>query len=739
MWRPRGHCHPVAMPESGEESPHASRRGRGVVGTTAWLVLLVLAVTSLGFVASRAEAVPRQGPLRQDTAAAQRAVEALLAPDTSPDALALLPPDFTEVTGVVPGAAPARDGSVRAVHVDGGCSTPWGDDNTRWDFGAACRSHDLGYDLLRYAEKKGQPLGPEVRKALDDRLSTDMHATCEHNPRGSQRLCETVASVYSAGLVVNSWHQRWGPPVGEPIVPLLAGVAAIGLLLSYRLRGWLRASRYRPKHRAAAPVRRRPVPGRHWTLLGVGSIGLLVLGESSVALASWVGAGQNWLWPLTWVAQLSFVFFFAGGHANARCWLAVTGSGGGYREYLAHRAGWLLRLMLVFAVVAFAVPIALELLRIPEGTAGVVMRIALHPLWLLGLYVLTVVATPAMFSLYRRAPLAVPLLALAAVLALAEWSAAGLGVTLLRDLAALALALLAQQLAFAHYEGRRPRPWVLGVVAVAGSGVLAAGVASGVIPLTMLGTPGAAPSLSGPVLPVLLLGAVQLSVFGLLRGPLSGLAARSGTLRLAGFAARAPMSLYLVFLSAMLLLVAAVYLPGRLGPDLAWLLRPRPLLALALLAGPAALVFVWFERHLGHRPPPFPAWRHVPRGLDRFLAHAATAAGIGYATVGVFGFALTSFGGAEVTVLPGLLLDPVQSLVQLLLGMALLHSVRTGVSSAPGTWLLAALACVPPLLFASAVPEADVVGVAVHVTTGALAVAAAVLSGFFSPSRTAGS
>ncbi|NIJ10983.1 hypothetical protein FHU38_001327 [Saccharomonospora amisosensis] len=724
------------MPEQGEESPHASRRRHGVVGTTAWLVLLVLAVTSFGFVASRAEAVPQHGPLRQDTAAAARAIEALLAPGPSADALTLLPSDFTEVTGVIPGSAAARDGSVRAVHVDGGCSTPWGDDNTRWDFGTACRSHDLGYDLLRYAEKKGQPLGPQVRKALDDRLSADMHATCRYNPQDSRQLCEAVASVYSAGLVVNSWHQRWGPPVGEPIVPLLAGVAAIGLLLAFRLRGWLLARRHRPKPRAVAGAPRTPVPGRRWTLLGVGSIGVLMLGESAVALASWVGVGQGWLWPLTWVAQLSLLFFFAGGHANARCWLAVVESGGGYREYLAHRASWLLRLTLVFAVVAFLVPIALELLRIPEGTTAVVMRIALHPLWLLGLYVLTVVATPAMFALYRRAPLVVPL-ALAAVLVLAEWLAAGLGLIPLRDLAALVLALLGQQLAFAHHEGHSPRRWVMGVVAVAGSGALAAGAVSGVVPLTMLGTPAAAPSLSGPALPVLLLGAVQLSVLGLVRRPLSGLAARPWTLRLAGFAARAPMSLYLLFLSGMLLLVAAVYLPGRFGTDLAWVLRPRPLLALALLTGPAAMVFLWFERHLGHRPPPLPTWRPVPAGLDRFLARAATAAGIGYSTAGIFGFALTSFGDTEITVVPGLLLDPVQSLVHLLLGMSLLHSVRTGVSSAPSTWLLTALACVPPLLFASTAPDADAIGVAVPVATGALAVAAAVLTGVFSPSRAA--
>ncbi|MFD2399373.1 phospholipase A2 [Prauserella oleivorans] len=357
----------------------------------------------------------------------------------------------------MPGQAAALDGTVRAVHVDGGCSTPWGDDDTRWDFGTACRSHDLGYDLLRYAEKKGHPLGPEVREALDDRLSADMHAACAHNPQDSASACEAVASVYSAGLVVNSWHQRWGPPVGEPIVPMLAGVAVIGFLLSFRLKGWLVARRARPRI-ARTVLPSPPAPAGRWTLLGVAAIATLVLGESAVALARWAGAGEHWLWPLTWMAQLAFVFFFAGGHSNLDGWLRVRRAGGGYREYLAHRTSWLLRMALVFAVVAFAMPTALELLTIPEATVEVVVRIALHPLWLLGVYVLTTVATPAMHTLHRRAPIAVALLLLG-TLGLLLLAADRHASPVLDGTAVVALALLAQQLAFAHADRPGRRSW----------------------------------------------------------------------------------------------------------------------------------------------------------------------------------------------------------------------------------------------------------------------------------------
>lgn len=92
--------------------------------TSAWLLALTLALLGFGFVASRPAAPPDQGPRTGVAAAAQRAVEALTRPGSRATALNLLRADFTQVTGVVPGELPARDGTVRAVRVDSGCSTP---------------------------------------------------------------------------------------------------------------------------------------------------------------------------------------------------------------------------------------------------------------------------------------------------------------------------------------------------------------------------------------------------------------------------------------------------------------------------------------------------------------------------------------------------------------------------------------------------------------------------------------
>ncbi|WP_158888253.1 phospholipase [Amycolatopsis anabasis] len=705
------------MTTAADALPPVPRAVRRPLWTSAWLLLLTLAVLGFGVVASRPAVLPDHGAPTGGPAAAQHAIEALLAPGPSADALTRLPADFTQVTGIVPGAMPARDGTVRAVHVDGGCSTPWGDDNTKWDYAVPCKAHDLGYDLLRYADRMGQPLAPWVREALDDRLSTDMHATCGINPMNSPGTCDVVASLYSAGLVVNSWHQRWGPPIGEPIGPMLAGVAVIACLLAFRLRGWLRVRRAGPRvavqARAVATDRARP-----WAFLGVASVVLLILGESAIALARWAGADESWLWPLTWLAQLAPLFFFAGGRANAAGWRAARAAGGGYRQYLAHRASWLLRPALIFVVVALVVPMALELLGIPPGTNTTVMRIALHPLWLLGVYLLTVVATPVLLALHRRAAVLTPLALLALVVG-AELSASWTDSQLPRYAGALGLALLAQQAAFGHARPRT-RSLVLGVLI--GLTALVLLVTLGGASANLLGAPGAPPALAAETLPVLALGLAQLCLFGLCARPLARLAAHIRVARAVRFALRAPMSLYLGFLAAMLALVTIVYLPGRLDDDLAWLTQPRSLMAFALLAVPAAAVFWWFERHTdGHAPAQPGEYRPAGR-LGAVLGHSAVGLGIGYATVGVFGFALTRFGVD--TFLFGLRLNPIQNLVLLLLGVFLLHAARIGASSATSTWVVTGLACVPALLSA-ADGETGPLTVAVPAVTAALAVAAA--------------
>jgi hypothetical protein len=119
---------------------------------------------------------------------------------------------FRAVMGYRPAAARlAGDPGVRAVKPAGACSSPLG--ATTFRFGLACKAHDLGYDLLRFAARTGRPLGPQARRRLDDQLERDLRAQCAASRHGAARgACDALAAVYADGARLNSWRQRYGTP-----------------------------------------------------------------------------------------------------------------------------------------------------------------------------------------------------------------------------------------------------------------------------------------------------------------------------------------------------------------------------------------------------------------------------------------------------------------------------------------------------------------------------------------------
>ena len=93
----------------------------------------------------------------------------------------VLPADFASVMGYVPAEEAGPDGRLLAVRSDATCSSPFG--GTRYGFDQACRVHDLGYDLLRYAARTGQPLGSSARQALDAAFGERMRRALRHRLR----------------------------------------------------------------------------------------------------------------------------------------------------------------------------------------------------------------------------------------------------------------------------------------------------------------------------------------------------------------------------------------------------------------------------------------------------------------------------------------------------------------------------------------------------------------------------
>jgi hypothetical protein len=152
-----------------------------------------------------APAADAAGPASRPAAAA--AVRAL----TTPGTVAAIPADFRAVAGY----SPARvDGMLVAPH--GSCSSPV---PLPAEFDTACKAHDLGYDLLRYADRTGAPLGPWARQELDRALAERMHTACVQRPQLLPRArCAVLAEAAEIAVDLNSMRQDYGVPVVEDFV-----------------------------------------------------------------------------------------------------------------------------------------------------------------------------------------------------------------------------------------------------------------------------------------------------------------------------------------------------------------------------------------------------------------------------------------------------------------------------------------------------------------------------------------
>jgi hypothetical protein len=675
-------------------------------------VAIVLAAAGFAVIASRPDP-PRYEPPTGDVAKVAQAIEDQLDPEAGRDPIAELPADFERVSGLEPVHMKAPDGTTRAVAPDGDCSSPWG--ATQWDYSVGCKAHDLGYDLLRYAEAKGQPLSPDLRERLDDRLSADMHAQCRYNPLGSPGTCEVVASIYTAGLVVNSWHQRWGPPRNEPVGVWSIAMIVIMLLIMARAPGIARKGvpgRVRPVQHRPVLTETEQAQAHSMSLLRILSLTGVVLGESLLAFTMRGDSEPAWAWPLTWLLQLVPLFFLAGGHSNLLAWRAMEGH---YVSYVVSRVGWLIRPVLAFVIAWLVIPLSLELLKVPESGVAAFSRIIVQPLWLLGLYVLVVACTPLMHRLHRTLPAGTPLALLAGVVGLGF-----VGGSVAAHIGGVLVALLFAQLAFHYADGTLwaiPRSVLVTVAAVAFAGLVLLTV-FGAQPKLQLAEPTGyaafAPSLAG----VLLIGIVQTVLVALPREAGLRAFATSAPARVAAVVRAAPMTVYLVYLCAMLVLEGLFGVASR-ATGIGWLTQPRMIFAVGLIAMPTLLAFLWFERR-----PPAPAEPATgPPPVRGWQDTLAAILGVAYGALGVVGFAVAGLSGwSDSADVLGMPVDPMANLIHLLMGWYLVHCVHQHISSRPVPWLVTAIACLPPMLTTVSGPGTVVHGVTM---AGALAVAVA--------------
>ena len=174
---------------------------------------LLIRIAILGLIAIAASGIGHVlvNPAGGDSSEPATVVTSLVGGEATLD---LVPAGFQDQLGYLP---VPEAGTL--VNPNGGCSTPGGLGPAT--FATACRVHDFGYDVLRYAEGTGARVGPWARFDLDRRLYADLLQTCD------TLTCGTTATVYYTAVTLNSIRQGYVAPRTEPIIPWAGTVVGV--------------------------------------------------------------------------------------------------------------------------------------------------------------------------------------------------------------------------------------------------------------------------------------------------------------------------------------------------------------------------------------------------------------------------------------------------------------------------------------------------------------------------------
>ncbi len=121
------------------------------------------------------------------------------------------PADFEKVMGYKPNPVQTKHGP-RMQDPFGAASAP-GKIGPDKEFDPAAKTHDYGYDILRYYARKGTPLGPEARKSADALFRKDLfHFANDQKGMVDRWKYRGWAQIYATAVELNSRVQKYGPP-----------------------------------------------------------------------------------------------------------------------------------------------------------------------------------------------------------------------------------------------------------------------------------------------------------------------------------------------------------------------------------------------------------------------------------------------------------------------------------------------------------------------------------------------
>jgi hypothetical protein len=174
----------------------------------------------------------RTGSAMSASRSAALAIDDITAPPSAADPLAGIPADFRTVMGYQPTIGYLANGEALAINPRGGCSVIGGGEP--FDLSTVCKAHDLGYDLLRYAHRRGGSLGTNSREQVDTKFREDLGVQCASRYAGARSdACDAMAGTFVAGVGFNSWRQEYGPPIQTSGTTRTIGIIAFGLLVLY--------------------------------------------------------------------------------------------------------------------------------------------------------------------------------------------------------------------------------------------------------------------------------------------------------------------------------------------------------------------------------------------------------------------------------------------------------------------------------------------------------------------------
>ncbi|MGH9267933.1 MAG: phospholipase A2, partial [Acidimicrobiales bacterium] len=98
----------------------------------------------------------------------------------------------------------------RAMMSKGGYSSPFGNTGVSFNFTNACKTHDLGYDLMRFFGSSGRR--GSIRRAVDGNFYGDMNAHCSGRSMFLRSQCGRWSAVYYGAVAANSARQLYRVP-----------------------------------------------------------------------------------------------------------------------------------------------------------------------------------------------------------------------------------------------------------------------------------------------------------------------------------------------------------------------------------------------------------------------------------------------------------------------------------------------------------------------------------------------